>query len=549
MNRIQYIRWVFGLVIVGVTCSMSAGQEPAPPAGAEVQTRGPVHDAIAQPFGVKPEPGPMVPKEPPPLIAEEPPAQKPDIDSAQWIPGYWAWDSQRQEFMWVSGVYRVPPQDRSYVPGYWSQAPEGWRWVAGFWSNARLQDTTYTPEPPAPLDANGPALPAPDENSLYVPGTWVWQVDRFVWRPGYWSAAQDGRVWVPPHYLWTPNGYVYVDGYWDYPLEDRGLMFAPAYFSTPLWTNPDWSYQPSFIVNPANFFDSAFVYGGAYYFGNYYNPFYARAGYNPWYTGRGRYDPLFAYHGLKTQRNNPNWLTGVQQTFAGRSAGRLPTPALTFAQQGKAPVVTPLKQASSNKVQIVNTTPAQVATHRAAVVQTRQLAVTRQQLESAGAGKAMRGNETRSLRLTAGGSQGNSIDAAARGAAALPKTINEPRSFTPTPAGSKVANAPTTLDHAMITPSQPALKIAAPQTAPAPKSVTPIRTSGPVVNNAANKASAPPQRTVGSAPAPIRMQPPAAARSFTPGHAGAPAHAAPAHAAAPAHHPAAHPSGGNGHHR
>ena len=28
----------------------------------------------------------------------------------------------RQDFMWVSGVYRVPPQNRTFVPGYWTRA-------------------------------------------------------------------------------------------------------------------------------------------------------------------------------------------------------------------------------------------------------------------------------------------------------------------------------------------------------------------------------------------------------------------------------------------
>src|SRR6186997_2115112 len=53
----------------------------------EIQTRGPLHEAFAQPFGVTPEPGPMVPKAPPPPLPEEPPEERPDIENAQWIPG------------------------------------------------------------------------------------------------------------------------------------------------------------------------------------------------------------------------------------------------------------------------------------------------------------------------------------------------------------------------------------------------------------------------------------------------------------------------------
>jgi hypothetical protein len=510
MNRTSLL-WAFGLLTVLALASWSAAQEPvASPKNAgpiEVQTRGPLHDAMAQPFGVAPAPGVLVPKEPPAPIPEDPPAQKPDLENAQWVPGYWAWDAQRQEFMWLSGVYRVPPQDRSFVPGYWANTSDGWRWVPGFWSNAKLQDNTYTPEPPATLD-NGPALAAPDENSLYVPGTWAWQQDRFVWRPGYWAAAQTGRVWVPPHYLWTPNGYVYVDGYWDYPLENRGMMFAPVTFGQPLWNDPNWSYQPSYVVNPNSFLDSAFVNNGGFYFGNYYNPRDARAGFNPWYTGRGRYDPTLAYHGWQNQRTNPNWLAGVQQTYAGRSAGRLAGPPLTFGQQGALTggnFVTPLNQVAGKQGRLVTTTSAQMAMQRTGIQQSRQLAVARQQFEAAGAGKSNRANQAGSLRLTAGSqaSSGPQIingDPSFRGATnsggTSPKIVNEARSFTPTTSGSKIVNSGPVLQQRTI--ATPTPRIATP---PAPRVVPPqIRrtsTAGPV---AAARVSAP-VRTFNSAPA------------------------------------------------
>jgi len=527
MNRTSFT-WAFGLLSLFAIASWSTPQEPvAAPKNAdpiEVQTRGPLHDAIAQPFGVKPEPGPLVPKEPPPLIPEDPPEQKPDMESTQWIPGYWAWDSQKQEYLWVSGVYRLAPQDRNYVPGYWANTADGWRWVPGFWSNAKLHDTTYTPEPPATLD-NGPALPAPDENSLYNPGTWVWQQDRFVWRPGYWAAAQEGRVWVPPHYLWTPNGYVYVDGYWDYPMEDRGMIFAPVAFNQPLWNDPNWRYRPNYVVGFNDLLDSAFVNGGGFYFGNYYNPRDARAGFNPWYTGRGRYDPAFAYHGWKNQRNNPNWIAGVQQTYAGRSAGRLNGPPLTFAQQTNARVVTPLNQFAGK--QLVNTSSAQLVVQRTGIQQSRQLAVTRQQLEAGGTGKTARANEARTLRLTAGSnsSAGPRIlngDASVHGttnpAGAMPKIINETRSFAPITSGAKIVNSgPVLQPRTIITPT-PARTIVAPT--PAPKVVTPPapRVAPPVIRRTSITPVAParvsaPVRTFNAAPArAVNATRPAAAR-------------------------------------
>ena len=48
----------------------------------------------------------------------------------------------------------------------------------------------------------------------------------------------------PGEYVQNGSGYSYVPGYWDYPLEDRGLLYPPVYFSEPLWQNPDWAYRP-----------------------------------------------------------------------------------------------------------------------------------------------------------------------------------------------------------------------------------------------------------------------------------------------------------------
>src|SRR5438046_576528 len=68
-----------------------------PLAAIEVQTRGPVHEAFAQPQDLTPAPGLPVPKEPPPPIREEPPEQRAAGDNMQWIDGYWAWDADRRD--------------------------------------------------------------------------------------------------------------------------------------------------------------------------------------------------------------------------------------------------------------------------------------------------------------------------------------------------------------------------------------------------------------------------------------------------------------------
>src|SRR5262245_18645053 len=94
----------------------------------EILGRGPVHEGFAQP-NVAPQPGPKAPKAPPDPIPEQPPDQKPEGDNVVWVPGYWAWDDDKSDFLWVSGFWRVPPAGRKWVPGYWHKGDNGWQWV------------------------------------------------------------------------------------------------------------------------------------------------------------------------------------------------------------------------------------------------------------------------------------------------------------------------------------------------------------------------------------------------------------------------------------
>ena len=100
---------------------------PVPPApasaeqGVQVLTRGPVHEAFAETVTYDPEPGVIVPKAPPAAIEEVPPEQRLEGANVAWIPGYWAWDDERKDFLWVSGIWRDLPPGRQWVPGYWGQ--------------------------------------------------------------------------------------------------------------------------------------------------------------------------------------------------------------------------------------------------------------------------------------------------------------------------------------------------------------------------------------------------------------------------------------------
>ena len=58
----------------------------------------------------------------------------------------------------------------------------------------------------------GPSTPAPDAGSVYAPGCWVYRVNRYFWRPGFWVTYYPNWVWIPAQYVWTPAGCVQHGG-------------------------------------------------------------------------------------------------------------------------------------------------------------------------------------------------------------------------------------------------------------------------------------------------------------------------------------------------
>ena len=309
----------------------------AAPDNSEVLTRGPVHEAFATPLEVNPQPGPVIKKEPPPAIEEMPPDQKPDGDNVVWIPGYFDWDDDRQDFIWVSGVWRNVPPDQTWVAGYWSQVPEGYQWTPGFWTSAKKAEVNYLPAPPQSLEV-GPNIPAPSENSFWVPGTWVYR-DRYVWQPGFWTMMRPDWIWVPAHFVWTPGGYVFLPGYWDYTPQYRGCLFAPVVFSPGYYRRPV-IYTPAVVINLGFFSANLFCRPAysCYYFGDYYGVNYVGLGFRPWFSlsiGRGGYDPLCNYYRWRNSRTDPNWLAQSQRRFETLQKNPNDRPPRTFAAQEK----------------------------------------------------------------------------------------------------------------------------------------------------------------------------------------------------------------------
>ena len=333
--------------------------------GIEVLTHGPVHESFAQP-GTASGPAVIVRKQPPEPVPELPPDQKPEGTNVVWISGYWAWDDDREDFLWVSGAWRAEPPNRDWVPGYWEEAEGGWRWVSGYWGIENQTTVELVPEPPEPI---AEAVAAERADAVYVPGVWVYREQRYLWRGGFWLPHRIGWNWVHATYVWTPGGYCFVDGYWDYDWHRRGLLFAPVYF--PRRYDAGWYYRPYFAIQTDNFFAALFVRPryNHYYFGDYYDARYARSGFTPWvdYRVYGRWqDPSWDYYRWR-YRNEPRWEQDLRGTYATRRQNESARPPRTWAEQerlvggvsAKAPVlVRPIDklQTASVKLQPVSKT-------------------------------------------------------------------------------------------------------------------------------------------------------------------------------------------------
>lgn len=155
---------------------------------------------------------------------------------ATWIPGYWAWEYKRNDFIWISGAMRVPPPGMKWIEGEWSFFYEiGWAWIGGFWSPEALDALTYIQDmPPDPI-VETPGFPI-SSNYFWNPGFWRYNSGemQYEWVGGSWELLDPNWVLVPAHYEWRPKGYVFIPAYWDWPLDRRGVLYMPLTISRSL---------------------------------------------------------------------------------------------------------------------------------------------------------------------------------------------------------------------------------------------------------------------------------------------------------------------------
>jgi hypothetical protein len=304
----------------------------------DVLARGPVHEAFAEPVSTKCDQPEVIAKQPPAPIDEAPPQEMPDGENVQWIPGYWAWQDNTNGFIWVTGCWRQPPPGRRWLPGHWQEVEGGWVWIAGAWIPADQQSLLYLPPPP-PSEEKGPTTDAPGDDNIYMPGTWVYEDSRYLWQPGYWTKFNPNWVWQPSIFVWTTSGCLYVPGYWDYPLTERGLLFAPVQF-TEAWLRRPRAFVPVYTVLEDFLLGALFIgpHRHSYYFGDYFEDQFLKHGFVAWpdyHREHKTYDPIFAYyrhrHGV-----DASWEKGLRDLYAARRSGDVPRPPHSWKAQAEA---------------------------------------------------------------------------------------------------------------------------------------------------------------------------------------------------------------------
>ena len=80
--------------------------------------------------------------------------------------------------------------------------------------------------PPAPVME---VVPPPRVGYIWVPGYWVWHVDRHVWIRGRWVAGRPGYVWVPERWEHAGPQWRLHRGYWERERGHPGRGYAKGH--------------------------------------------------------------------------------------------------------------------------------------------------------------------------------------------------------------------------------------------------------------------------------------------------------------------------------
>jgi len=208
----------FFLFILAVLFGFKAESQAVTP----VSDAKPIHEAFVMP--VRDALPPLVIARAPPSSQQEQIPPQP-ISDAIWISGYWSWNENNGDFVWVCGVWRRPPADHQWIPGNWVQYQGAWTRESGFWSATPLENLVYIAKaPPASIADTIPA--SPGNNYFWIRGYWDYAQNNYQWLSGKWELSNPDWVMTPAQYIWRASGYVFIPMYWDFALDLRGKAYS-----------------------------------------------------------------------------------------------------------------------------------------------------------------------------------------------------------------------------------------------------------------------------------------------------------------------------------
>ena len=266
-----------------------------------------------------------------------PPDRRPEGDNVTWIPGYWAWDDERSDFLWVSGTWRALPPGRAWMAGYWAKTTQGFQWTSGYWADAAAQATTYLAAPPATIEA-GPNIVAPSIDYAWTPGCWLWYQGRYAWGPGYWAQGRSDWDWTPRSLCLDPSR-IHLRR-WLLGLLGRAArgplcarpLCARSVCTARLPLLAKHCDRPGRVHGPIC---SCVRVSTHYYFGDYYAASYYQAGFYTSFSfqsSRHGYDPFYS-HQRWEHRSDREWEHRVEASYQYRRDHESARPPRTWAEQ------------------------------------------------------------------------------------------------------------------------------------------------------------------------------------------------------------------------
>jgi hypothetical protein len=118
------------LALTGCSHRPIVVQTPSPTVIQEAPPPAPAPTVMAAPAPVTPPPVIVVNQAPPAPRAES--ASPQPSPQHVWIPGYWAWRSNQQQ--WIEGHWEIPPHPgATWMPARWDQRGSEYVFTDGYW--------------------------------------------------------------------------------------------------------------------------------------------------------------------------------------------------------------------------------------------------------------------------------------------------------------------------------------------------------------------------------------------------------------------------------